>query len=54
MTRSKMKISGTIIYLLLFAFVLSAVADDSFTQADRDRLTRVERGNSDNFCAADR
>ncbi len=42
MTRRKMKISGVIIYLLLFALLLSALADDSFTQADRDLLTRVE------------
>jgi hypothetical protein len=27
---------------MLFAFVLSAAAADSFIQADRDRLTRIE------------
>ena len=42
MTNIKMGISGTVIYLLISGCVLPALALDSFTQADRERLVRME------------
>ncbi|MFH0999193.1 MAG: hypothetical protein V1844_27425 [Pseudomonadota bacterium] len=42
MTSIKTGISGIVICLLISGFVLSAMAEDSFTQADRERLVRVE------------
>ena len=42
MTNIKMGISGTVIYLLVSGCVLPALALDSFTQADRERLVRME------------
>ena len=42
MTHIKMGISGTVIYLLVSGCVLPALALDSFTQADRERLVRME------------
>ena len=42
MTSIKTGISGIVIYLLISGFVLPALAEDSFTQADRERLVRVE------------
>ena len=42
MTNIKMVISGTVIYLLVSGCVLPALALDSFTQADRERLVRME------------
>ena len=42
MTNIKMGISGTVIYLLVSGCALPALALDSFTQADRERLVRME------------
>ena len=42
MTSIKTGISGIAIFLLISGFVLPALAEDSFTQADRERLVRVE------------
>jgi len=42
MTKIKMGISGIVIYLLISGCVLPALALDSFTQADRERLVRME------------
>ena len=42
MTSIKTGISGIVICLLICGFVLPALAEDSFTQADRERLVRVE------------
>ena len=42
MTNIKMGINGTVIYLLVSGCVLPALALDSFTQADRERLVRME------------
>ena len=42
MTKIKMGICGTVIYLLISGCVLPALALDSFTQADRERLVRME------------
>ncbi|MBI5591207.1 MAG: hypothetical protein HY881_12065 [Deltaproteobacteria bacterium] len=42
MTSIKMGIIGIVIYLLISGFVLPALAEDGFTQADRERLVRVE------------
>ena len=42
MTKIKMGISGTVIYFLISGCVLPALALDSFTQADRERLVRME------------
>ena len=42
MTNIKMGISGTVIYLLVSSCVVPALALDSFTQADRERLVRME------------
>ncbi|MBI5591205.1 MAG: hypothetical protein HY881_12055 [Deltaproteobacteria bacterium] len=42
MISNKMGISGIVIYLLISGFVLPALAEDGFTQADRERLVRVE------------
>ena len=42
MTNIKIGIIGTVIYLLISGCVLPALALDSFTQADRERLVRME------------
>jgi TolA-binding protein len=42
MTKIKMGINGIVIYLLISGCVLPALALDSFTQADRERLVRIE------------
>ena len=42
MTKIKMGINGIVIYLLISGCVLPALALDSFTQADRERLVRME------------
>jgi chaperonin cofactor prefoldin len=42
MTNIKIRISGIVIYLLISGCVLPALALDSFTQADRERLVRME------------
>jgi hypothetical protein len=42
MTNIKIGIIGTVIYLLVSGCVLPALALDSFTQADRERLVRME------------
>ena len=42
MTSIKTRISGIVICLLICGFVPPALAEDSFTQADRERLVRVE------------
>ena len=42
MTRIQTRITGGVICLLLSVFVLPVMAEDSFTQADRERLVRVE------------
>ena len=42
MTNIKMGIIGIVICLLISGFVLPALALDSFTQADRERLVRME------------
>ena len=42
MTRIHTRIIGCVICLLLSVFVLPVMAGDSFTQADRERLVRVE------------
>ncbi len=42
MTKIKMGITGIVIYLLISGCVLPALALDSFTQADRERLVRME------------
>jgi len=42
MTKIKMGISGIVIYLSISSCVLPALALDSFTQADRERLVRME------------
>ncbi|MFH0999196.1 MAG: hypothetical protein V1844_27440 [Pseudomonadota bacterium] len=42
MTSIKTGISGIVICLLICGFVLPALAEDSFTQADRERLVRME------------
>jgi hypothetical protein len=42
MTNIKMGINGIVIYLLISGCVLPALALDSFTQADRERLVHIE------------
>ena len=42
MARIRTGITGSVICLLLSVFVLPVMAEDSFTQADRERLVRVE------------
>ena len=42
MTGMKTGIIGIVIYLLISVFVSPALAQDSFTQADRERLVRME------------
>jgi hypothetical protein len=42
MARIQTRITGGVICLLLSVFVLPVMAEDSFTQADRERLVRVE------------
>ena len=42
MTCIQTRITGCVICLLLSVFALPVMAEDSFTQADRERLVRVE------------